>query len=460
MLRLEQFYLDCLSQASYLIGDTSTGRAVVVDPRRDVGDYLQAADEAGLSVELIVETHLHADFVSGHLELAALTGAEVAYGHGADVEFPCRHLKDGERLELGDVVLEVRATPGHTPESISVVVWEHADDEVPYGVLTGDTLFIGDVGRPDLLSSVGRSPADLAGELYDSLHGKLLTLPDATRVFPAHGAGSSCGRQLSTARQSTIGEQRVTNHALAPMTRERFIAVVTDGLPATPAYFSFDARRNREQHALLDAEHPPPPLTLDAVIALRDDGAVVLDTRSPEDFGRGHLVGSINVGLAGRFSEQAGAVVDPDDRIVVVADPGAELEASVRLARIGYDNVIGHLRRPYDELRSHPEVVAMASRISVSQLDSVSDEVGDLQLIDVRGPGETSSGTIPGARTVPLARLRSELGGLEPERPTVVYCAGGHRSSIAASLLRSVGFRDVSDLLGGYGAWEAAHQRG
>ena len=318
----EQYYLECLSHASYLVGDETTGRAVVIDPQRDVESYVADADRWRLAIERVIETHLHADFLSGHLELAARTGAVISFGEAAAVDFPIEALHDGERLSLGDVTLLVLATPGHTPESISVVVYEHAGDAVPYGVLTGDTLFVGDVGRPDLLASAGSGlTAEVLGrQLYHSLHDTLLRLPDATRVFPAHGAGSSCGKQLSTETSSTIGEQRALNYALAPMTEEAFVAVVTEGQPVRPHYFEFDASRNRQLRPLLDEHAAPSELTVDEVLARRDAGAVLLDTREPADFASGHLRGAINVGLQGRFAEWAGDVLDPNRDIVLVGD--------------------------------------------------------------------------------------------------------------------------------------------
>jgi len=454
----EQHYLDCLSQASYLIGDESTGRAVVVDPRRDVSAYVESADEQGLTIELVIETHFHADFLSGHLELAAATGATIAYGEAAETEFESRKVADGERILLGEVTLEVRHTPGHTPESISVVVYEHPDDQTPYGVLTGDALFIGDVGRPDLLSAKGTSSEDLAGQLYESLHGKLLTLPDATRVYPAHGAGSACGKNLSTDTWSTIGEQRTSNYALAPMSKDQFIATVTDGQSAPPAYFSFDAVRNRELHAIFDESVPPAPLSLAEVLRRQRSGAVVLDTRDPNEFAVGHLIGSVNVGLSGRYAEYAGGVIQPGVPIVLVAEPGSEVEARNRLARIGFDSVVGYLDDPILALEMHPDEVARSSRLNVAQLVDALASIEDLQLIDVRQPGETADGVIKGAVLVPLTQLDERLASLDAAKPTVVYCAGGFRSSIAASRMAAVGFADVSDLLGGYGAWLSAHE--
>ena len=453
-----QYFLGCLSHASYLIGDEGTGRAVVVDPQRDIDAYLADADEAGLTIEKVIETHFHADFLSGHLELAAKTGAEICYGEAADADFPITHLRDGDKVPLGDVALEIRTTPGHTPESISVIVREHADDDVPYGVLTGDTLFIGDVGRPDLLSSEGVTADELARQLYHSLRGKLMTLPDDTRVFPAHGAGSACGKNLSTETSSTIGEQRRTNYALKPMSEEAFVQVVTEGQPTTPLYFSFDAHRNREAHALLDEHAPPPVLELDEVMVRRAAGAVVLDTRQHPEFAAGHLAGSLNVGLEGRFAEYAGDVLRPDDEIVLVCDPGHELEAKVRLARIGFDNVTGHLADPVRAFLDRPDLVVRSSRLTADELAERLRTIRDVAIVDVRNPGEAAEGMITGAVNIPVARVLDRIGELDPARPTVVYCAGGYRSSIAASSLVAAGFDDVSDVLGGYEGWRNRHQ--
>ncbi len=452
----EQYYLDCLSQASYLIGDESSGRAVVVDPRRDVGPYLESAERLGLSIELVIETHFHADFLSGHLELAAATGAVIAYGSAAETEFASRKLVDGERISLGEVVLEVLHTPGHTPESISVVVWERDGDEVPYGVLTGDTLFIGDVGRPDLLSSRGVTAEDLAGDLFESLQTKLLPLPDETRVYPAHGAGSACGKNLSTDTWSTMGEQRATNYALLASDRASFVEMVTEGQTAPPAYFAYDATLNRENRPLLDETAPPPALTIEEVIAHQRRGALVLDTRDPASFALGHLIGSVNIGLAGRYAEFAGGVIQPGVAMALVTDPGQELEAKNRLARIGFDNVVGYLVEPMAAFAANPDEVTRGSRVDVAGLLRAQAEIDDLQLVDVRQPGETADGVIEGAVEIPLTRLNERLSSLDASKPTIVYCAGGFRSSIAASRMAQVGFADVSDLLGGYGAWESA----
>jgi hydroxyacylglutathione hydrolase len=451
-----QYFLQCLSHLSYLIGDEATGRAVVVDPRRDVSAYLHDAQQNGLRIERVIETHCHADFLSGHLELAASTGAVICYGEGARTDYPIELLCDGQRVELGRVVLEIRATPGHTPESISIVIYQDPDDAVPYGVLTGDTLFVGDVGRPDLLSTVGVSSAELAGQLFRSVHGKLLTLPDETRVFPAHGAGSACGRAISAETSSTIGEQRRTNYALALREEAAFVEVVTGGQPPAPPYFSFDADRNRRRRPLLDEATPPPALSFVELTTLRAGGAVVLDTREPTDFATVHLRGAVNVGLGGRFAEFAGDVLRPDRRIVLVCPDGRELEARIRLGRIGFDHVLGYLEDPARVFAERAEAVETSSRLTTGQLAARLTENAPMVLVDVRNAGEVARGAMPGAIHMPLAQLAQRVHELDPMCPTVVYCASGYRSMIAASWLSARGFADVSDLLGGYAGWAAA----
>ncbi|GID29741.1 MBL fold metallo-hydrolase [Paractinoplanes brasiliensis] len=453
-----QYYLDCLSQASYLIADETTGRAVVVDPRRDVAEYLTDAEAHGLTIEAVINTHFHADFIAGHLELAAKTGAWIGYGQRAEADYPIRKLADGERISLGDVTLQVLETPGHTPESISILVHEHAGDQVPYAVLTGDALFIGDVGRPDLLASLGHTAEQLGTMLYDSVQHKLMSLPDTVRVFPAHGAGSACGKNLSTERASTIGRQRATNYACAPMSAEQFLALVTEGQPAAPGYFVHDAVLNRREHPLFDLEKPPTPLALNEFRAEQANGAVVLDTRDAPDFAAGHLRGSLNVPADGRFAETAGTVVKPGDRILIVAAQDREEEIVTRLARIGLDNVAGYLREPEATFLTVPDLIDRASRLTVTELSAALAARRSLIVLDVRNPGEVAAGAVEGARRIPLAQLPARLAEIPTDRPVVVCCRSGYRSSVAASLLRRAGHPDVSDLLGGYLAWEAAHQ--
>ncbi|MEY2768206.1 MAG: hypothetical protein RI912_1869, partial [Actinomycetota bacterium] len=352
----QQYYLECLSHASYLIGDTTTGKAVVVDPQRDVSGYVNDAHEQGLSITHIIETHFHADFLSGHLELAAQTGAAIVYGHAARgrVGYDIVTMGDGDTIDLGTVELEFMETPGHTPESVCVVVHDGGDS--PYGVLTGDTLFVGDVGRPDLLGAVGFTADGLARQLHHSLHEKLLKLPDSTRVFPAHGAGSACGKNLSTETSSTIGEQRRTNYALAPMDVDDFVDAVTQGQSVAPLYFLFAAQKNQRAHELLDEQAPIALLDADTVLARQADGAVVIDSRDDWSFALGHFRGSINVGLTGRFAEYVGEVMQPDTPIIVVTEEGHEQEARTRLARIGFDNVLGALAEPVKTFFLRPEL--------------------------------------------------------------------------------------------------------
>jgi glyoxylase-like metal-dependent hydrolase (beta-lactamase superfamily II)/rhodanese-related sulfurtransferase len=450
-----QYQLECLSLFSYLVGDESTGRAVVVDPQRDVSQYLADAHAHGLQIERVIDTHFHADFLSGHLELAAATGATISFGEGAHTDFPIETLADGRRLALGQVVLEIRATPGHTPESISVVIFERPDAE-PWGVLTGDALFIGDVGRPDLLVSAGWTPEHLARRLYRSLRDRLLTLPDTTRVYPAHGAGSACGKSMSDSVVSTIGEQRATNYALAPMTEDAFVDVLTHGQSVAPLYFAFAADANRREHELLDDHERAPKLDWHAVESAQRAGAVMIDGRAPEVFASGHVRGSINVSLDGRFAECAGDVARPGQPIVVVTDAGRESEAKVRLARIGFDDVRGALVDVEAVLAAHPEVAETSRRLHAAEVAMLRDEEPDLQIVDVRHPAEQQGGIVPHAISIPLPSLQDRLDELDPNRLTLVYCAGGYRSSIAASFLRARGFEQVADMLGGFEAWRSA----
>jgi hydroxyacylglutathione hydrolase len=446
----EQFYLDCLSHASYLVGDQKTGHAVVVDPQRDIDLYLNRARELNLTITHVLETHFHADFLSGHLELAKATGATICFGDAARPQFPAHLLADGETIALGDVVIETRLTPGHTPESASYVVYEHAGDAVPYGVLTGDTLFIGDVGRPDLLVSVGKTADEMGHLLFASIQNKLLTLPDPTRVFPAHGAGSACGKNLSTETSSTMGEQRRNNYALQYTDVDSFVAAVTEGQTQAPGYFGYDAVLNQQDRPTLDEHAEPTQLTVTHVLDLRNAGTQIIDTRDSVLFATGFLRGSLNVGLSGRYAEYAGSVIRPDQDIVIITDNGLATEAKVRLARIGYDRVVGWF--PVDQLADIPSEVDRASRLTALEFAERRSSLSHLQIVDVRSEGEFMINHLPDAVNIPVAQLDDRLSELDPEAPTVVYCAGGYRSSIGASVLRSQGFVDVSDVLGGFEA--------
>ena len=450
-----QYYLQCLSHASYLIGDRASGKAVVVDPQRDVQQYIEDAQSEGLTITAVFETHFHADFLSGHLELASQVGAEIIYGQAAEgrVAFQMRPMKHGEHFSLGQIDLEMLETPGHTPESVCIVIRPQGPASEPYGVCTGDTLFIGDVGRPDLLSAVGFSAVDLAHQLYQSLHQKLMSLPDDTKVYPAHGAGSACGKNLSTETVSTIGEQRRTNYALAPMSVDQFVEAVTQGQSVAPLYFLFAANKNRQVHELFSETKQVARLSLQDVMKAQTDGAVVIDSRDDMSFAAGHLRGSVNVGLTGRFAEYVGEVMEPGTPIALVCDPGTEDEAAMRLARIGFDNVVGALQDPIRVFVENPNVVERQSRLSVEAFNQRLSSVKNISLVDIRNPGEVEQGTITGAIHISLPSLLRRMNELEKNAPIVVFCAGGYRSSIASSLLKLHGFSDVSDVIGGYSAW-------
>ena len=456
MLVLEQHYLKCLSQASYLIGDADAGVAAVVDPRRDVEVYLEAAERLGVEIKHVLLTHFHADFLAGHLELAAATGATLHLGAAAEAEFDFLPFADGERLELGAISITALATPGHTPESTCYVVRSSAEAE-PHAVLTGDTLFIGDVGRPDLMSSVGVTADELAGALYDSLHGKLLKLPDETILYPGHGAGSSCGKSLSTALSCTIGAQRASNYALQEMSRDAFVAAVTAGQKPAPAYFGHDAKLNKSVRPLLDEalSRALTPLSIDAALAAQSEGAVLLDTRDADSFARGFLPGAVFIGLDGRFASWAGTVLAPDKELVLICDSGKEREAATRLGRIGYDQVLGFLEDPLSVMEKHSSLQTI-QRVSPSELASLLAEDEELAVIDVRGEGEFESGRIKGAGNLPLQRPDELVLEAPVEGRHVLHCQGGYRSLIAASLIAQRTGAPLMDLVGGFEAWEEA----
>lgn len=450
----KQFYLGCLAQASYMIG--SKGEAAVVDPRRDIEAYIDEAAREGLTIRHVIETHLHADFVSGHRELAARTGAKIYFGAKAQAKFDYVAVHEGDEIVLGDVTLRFLETPGHTPESLSVLVIDRAKSETPEAVLTGDTLFIGDVGRPDLLGSK-MSAQELAGMLYDSLHEKLLELPDSVAVYPAHGAGSLCGRNISSETSSTIGQQRRFNYALQPMAREEFVRMMTTDLPEAPAYFSRDVRLNREGPADLSELPSPTALSAAAVDELRRSGAVVLDTRPATQYGTGHVPGSLNIGLGGQFASWAGALIPPEKPIVLVTEDEEHVgEARTRLARVGLENVAGYLAGGFLDWHESGHPLAATEQISVDELHHriAQGEVG--QLVDVRRPGEWQAGHIAEARHLPLNHLAERAAELDRAKPVTAICAGGYRSSIATSLLEQQGCARIVNVVGGMTAWNNA----
>jgi hydroxyacylglutathione hydrolase len=458
-LIFKQFYLNCLAHASYLIGDEEIGTAAVVDPQRDIGQYLALAAEHKLQIKHVFLTHLHADFIAGHVELRDHVGATIYLGAKARAEYRFTSLADGAVVEFGNVRLKTLETPGHTPESISIVVYDLAQNaNEPHAVLTGDTLFIGDVGRPDLRVALGWSASDLGGLLFDSLHSKLLPLPDASLVYPAHGAGSLCGKAISKETVSTIGEQRRSNYALQPMSKQAFIELVTADQPEAPPYFVYDAVLNSKERPTLDEalERQLKPLTLEQMLTLQADGAQILDTRDADEFAAAHLASSINIGLGGQYATWAGTVLNHKDPIGIIADPGRENESAVRLGRIGFDNVVGYLQNGLRSLESRPELIAFTERLSAPFVAELLFSNQPPLAIDVRTPNERAQKFVAGSLNIPLNRLVENLKTLPTNRPLLVYCAGGYRSSIGASLLKLGGFISVSELAGGIAAWESA----
>jgi hydroxyacylglutathione hydrolase len=456
---LHQFYLNCLAHASYIIGDEQTRIAAVVDPQRDVDRYLAFAAEHGLQIRHVFLTHLHADFVAGHLELRDRLGARIYLGAAAKTEYRFTPLRDDTVVEFGRVRLRALETPGHTAESVSILVYDlNAGNDEPYAVLTGDTLFIGDVGRPDLRVALGWSAADLGGLLFDSLRSKLLPLPDASLVYPAHGAGSLCGKAISKETVSTMGEQRRLNYALQPMTKQTFVQLVTADQPDAPPYFTYDAVLNSQEHPALGEAltREMNPLTLDRALELQANGAQVLDTREPEEFAAAHLGGSINIGLSGQYATWAGTVLTHEQPIVIIANPGRENESAMRLGRIGFDHVAGYLAEGVRSLESRPECTVRTERLSAPHAAQLLSSGEPPVAVDVRTPREREQKFIEGSLHIPLNHLSERAPELPKDRPLLVYCGGGYRSSIAASMLRRSGFADVSEIAGGIAGWEAA----
>lgn len=448
----QQFYLTCLSHASYMIG--SGGIAAVIDPQRDVSIYLEEAAKQHLKIQHIIETHLHADFVSGHRELAASTGASIYLGAKAGAKFPHVAVQDGQQISFGQCRLRFLETPGHTVESVSILVTDLDRSPEPFAVFTGDTLFIGDVGRPDL--SGDKTPQELAALLYDSLQQKLLKLPDTVEIYPAHGAGSLCGKQMSCDRASTIGKERITNYALQAKTRNEFVQLITAELPEKPGYFALDAEINRAGAPSL-AELPPlAPMGPEQVVAAQEKGAIILDTRPDDQFALAHVPNSVHIGLSGQFAFWAAALLGLEKELVLMAEDFQKVEeARTRLARVGVEHVIGYLADGIAGWTQGGLPVQEAPRISFQDLNSLlQEQPANVQVIDVRRPAEWSAGHIPSAVLKPLDRITTLLNGMDRTAPVVVHCKGGYRSSIAASLLLRAGFTQVMDLLGGFDAWQ------
>lgn len=451
---IEQFFLGCLAHASYMI--SSEGVAVVVDPQRDVDIYLEAAAQKGLRIEHIIETHLHADFVSGHRELAERTGACIYMGAASGATFPHVAVKDGDSLRFGNSRVDFLETPGHTVESVCAVLYDTADASQARAVFTGDTLFVGDVGRPDL--SGEHSPQELAALLYRSLHEKLLKLPDETEIFPAHGAGSLCGRQMSSERSSTIGKERRFNYALQAKNEDEFIRLLTDSLPPRPEYFGRDVELNRQGAAALDKLSPPMPLPATEVQQLQSEGAIALDTRPPMQFAVAHVPGSVHIGLSGQYASWAARLLGLDKRIILVGEDEDQLrESQLRLARVGIEHADAYLKDGIAGWIEAGKELDYIPQISPQEFATLLEQEKDqITVLDVREPGEVETGAIEDSIRIPLGQLPGRTGELDRNKLMVVHCKGGYRSSIATSILRRAGFHEVANLTGGYDAWQAA----
>jgi hydroxyacylglutathione hydrolase len=456
---LKQYYLGCLAHASYLLGDEASSTAIIVDPQRDIEGYVADAAEFGLKIRHVFLTHFHADFIAGHLELRNRCGAAIYLGSRAKADYAFVPVGDGDALVFPGLRLQVLETPGHTIESISILVFDLKKDAAkPHAVLTGDTLFIGDVGRPDLRASLGWTADDLGAHLYQSLHTKLMTLPDETLVYPAHGAGSLCGKKLSSDTVSSLGDQRRMNYALQPMTKEEFIRLVTADQPDAPQYFTYDAILNTRERVTLDSnlERVLRPVSLEEVIGLGDAGAQLLDVRDAAEFAKGHLAGSINIGLGGQYATWAGTLLDRVRPIVIIAEPGREQEAALRLGRIGFDHLRGYLEGGMAALVERPDLVWPTERVSAAM---VAEEMAGGEppiVLDIRNPGEWKAKHIPESLNIPLNHMQERITELPRGRRIAVHCAGGYRSSIAASILHQHGITNLIEMAGGLAAWDAA----
>lgn len=444
----KQFYLGCLSHASYYIG--SDGEAAVIDPQRDVDQYIEQANANGEKIKYVIETHSHADFVSGHVELASKTGAKIVYGSRANTRFETLKVSDGDELFVGSIKLKFRETPGHTPEGITIIAEDAADRSAPLKAFTGDTLFIGDVGRPDLIGSKGFTAEEMGGMLYDSLREKILTLPDETEIYPAHGAGSLCGKSLSKETWSTLGQQRKFNYALQAMSKEEFIKIVAADQPEVPAYFPKSAAKNLEGSPSLEELARPRELTTDEIVNF--DG-VVVDVRQAADYGASHVPNSINIGLGGQFASWAGTLVPIGTPIAIVADNETQVEeAQTRLARVGHESVTG-----FALIHKYSGETRQIEQIPVEGVASLTETEKYMQFVDVRRPAEHDAGHATRSRNIPLDKLPNELERLDPVVPTYVICQGGYRSSIGTGILENAGFAKVYNVTGGTAAWIAAN---
>ena len=442
-MQFKQFYLGCLSHASYYLG--SDGEAAVIDPQRDVQQYLDEAKANGQKIKYVIETHSHADFVSGHIELAEKTGAEIIYGERAKTEFPTHNVKEGDELTVGKIKLKFLETPGHTPEGITILALDTEDAKAPMKMFTGDTLFIGDVGRPDLIGSKGFTAEEMGGMLYDSIHKKILPLPDDTEVYPAHGAGSLCGKSLSKQTWSTLGEQRKFNYALQAMSKEEFVKIVAADQPEVPAYFANSAAQNlKGSESLEDLPKPEAMTTLE----IQDFDGVVIDIRPNTEFGAGHIPNSINIGLGGQFASWAGTLIPIGTPVAIASDNQEHIdEAFMRLARVGIETVKGFILT-----NDYKGEINKIEQVSVEQAKEATANEG-IQFIDVRRPAEHAAGHATNTINLPLDIMAKEVGKLNPEKPTYVICQSGFRSSLGTSILENAGFKEIYNVTGGTKAW-------
>ena len=452
-VQVERFYLGCLAHASYMVA--SEGVAAVIDPQRDVDIYLEAASRNGLKIEHIIETHVHADFVSGHRELAERTGAQIYLGAGSGVQFPHVAVNDEDEIHFGQCSLRFLQTPGHTIESICIVMNNRSEPARPSAVFTGDTLFVGDVGRPDL--SPTHTPQQLAAIMYHSIHEKLLTLPDDTQIFPAHGAGSLCGRQMSSESSSTIGKQRETNYALLARSSEEFVHLLTDNLPAAPEYFVQEVDLNRKGATPMSQLPELTALTASEVECLQREGAIIVDTRPATQFAAAHVPGSIHIALTGQYASWAARILGLNTPLIIVGeDPDHIRESQLRLARVGIENVAGYLVDGVAGWVKNGNDLDSVPQITVQDLFQLRNHESDrIIVLDVREFGERSNGALEKSLCVPLGKLKSRASEFDREKLLVVHCKGGYRSSIATSILRRAGFRNIANLIGGFDAWKA-----
>lgn len=453
-VEVESFFLGCLAHASYLVA--SEGVAAVIDPQRDVDIYLEIAKQKGVKIEHIIETHLHADFVSGHAELAERTGAKIYLGAGSGAKFPHVSVKDGDWVQFGQCRFDFLQTPGHTVESVCVAMTDLLASARPKALFTGDTLFVGDVGRPDL--SADHTPQQLAEMLYASLHKKLLHFPDETEIYPAHGAGSLCGRNMSSERSSTIGKEKRSNYALQARNSDEFVRLLTDCMPPRPEYFGRDVELNREGAKPLDHIPPPKPMRAPDVQRLQKEGAVVLDTRPAMQFAVAHVPGSLHIALSGQYASWAARILGLDKQIILVGEDADHLrESQMRLARVGIEHVQAYLEDGITGWMNAGFELDYIPQLSVDDLAQLlSKERDRITVLDVREPKEVAVGAMENSVPIPLGQLTSRTGELSRDKLLVVHCKGGYRSSIATSILRQAGFRDIANLTGGYDAWQTA----